>query len=162
MNNPLWVFSLHLYEQPGVAEACLAAQDLCGADVNLLLYAAWLSNNGLNLPAEQWTALEARVAEWRQRVVTPLRKLRRDWRALPGAERLREQVKALELAAEQAQQAAMWAWHEQHAQCVPVARPAAELTAVLARLLPSGKLAPAARDALQQRLARLLAGPGVA
>jgi hypothetical protein len=58
MNNPLWVFSLQRYQQPGVAQACLEAQDRCGADVNLLLYAAWLASHGQALSPAQWPQLQ--------------------------------------------------------------------------------------------------------
>ncbi len=111
MDNPLWDFSLELYARPDVAAACIEAQDHFAADVNLLLYAAWLARQDLELDQNQWRELAASVADWRQRVIEPLRGLRRDWRALPAAGALREQVKALELAAEQAQQGQMLAWH---------------------------------------------------
>ncbi|MEQ9465207.1 MAG: TIGR02444 family protein [Haliea sp.] len=115
MHNPLWEFSLQLYARPGVAEACIEAQDHYAADVNLLLYAAWLAQQGLELDPGQWQALAAGVDEWRRRVVAPLRALRRDWKALPDAAALREQVRALELAAEQAQQEQILAWHRRQA-----------------------------------------------
>jgi len=152
MNNPLWEFSLALYARPGVAAACIEAQDHCAADVNLLLYAAWLARQGLALEERQWRALAAHVADWRQRVVQPLRALRRDWRALPAAAALREHVKALELAAEQEQQAHIIAWHWRH-----VAQPAEadSLRCALAQLLA----APAAwADSDHQALVRRLEG----
>lgn len=40
--NPFWRFSCAVYAAPGVAQACLELQDTHGADVNLLLLAAWL------------------------------------------------------------------------------------------------------------------------
>lgn len=133
MNNPLWEFSLELYAHPGVAAACIEAQDHWAADVNLLLYAAWLARQGLELDQIQWRALEDSVMEWRQRVVQPLRALRRDWQALPAVGALREQVKALELAAEQEQQAQIFAWHRrqsaQPAQGDSLARALAQLLA---------------------------------
>jgi len=162
MTHPLWTFSLHCYGQPGVAEACIEAQDRCGADVNLLLYAAWLAHSGLQLPSAQWPELQACVAPWSQRVVQPLRALRRDWRDLPQAAELRQQVKALELMAEQAEQGAIWAWHERCAACVPAPALDAALVAALGCLLASGGCAAAEQEALVQRLAGLLAGPGVA
>ncbi|MDO8861779.1 TIGR02444 family protein [Haliea sp. E1-2-M8] len=145
MNNPLWEFSLALYARSGVAVACIEAQDCCAADVNLLLYAAWLARQGLELDQNQWRALAASVAEWRQRVVQPLRALRRDWRALPAAAALREQVKVLELAAEQSQQAQILAWHRQ--QVLQPAR-ADSLPRALAFLLGSAPM----QDTGEQRL----------
>lgn len=113
MDNPLWNFSLAVYARPGVAATCIEAQDRFAADVNLLLYAAWLARQDLALDRDQWRALTASVSDWQRRVVQPLRALRRDWKALPAAAALREQVKALELAAEREQQARIFAWHRQ-------------------------------------------------
>jgi uncharacterized protein (TIGR02444 family) len=36
-----WDFSVRTYGRPGVAEACLALQNRDGADVNMLMFAAW-------------------------------------------------------------------------------------------------------------------------
>ena len=44
--NPFWRFSLRTYRAPGVQEACLALQDRCGADVNLLLFCGWTGRDG--------------------------------------------------------------------------------------------------------------------
>ena len=120
MSNPFWEYSLSAYAAHGVADACLSAQDDCGVDVNLLLYAAWLSRNGQLLTEEHLTGLEAAVADWRARAVEPLRRLRRDLKTLPGAEDLREQVKALELSAERQQQDILWQCHRQ-AESLPAA-----------------------------------------
>jgi len=155
MSNPLWEFSLELYARPGVAAACIEAQDHCAVDVNLLLYAAWLARQGFELDQNQWQALVASVADWRQRVVQPLRDLRRDWQALPAAADLRERVKALELAAEREQQAQIFTWHQQQ-----VLRSVREdgLALALAQLLPSpSMLEGSGRRALVRRLLALLA-----
>ena len=45
--NPLWEFSLEFYAQPGVASACLALQDRCGVDVNVLLLMCWCGLQGV-------------------------------------------------------------------------------------------------------------------
>ena len=155
MNNPLWGFSLELYARPEVAAACIEAQDHCAADVNLLLYAAWLARQGFELDQNQWQALVVSVADWRQRVVQPLRDLRRDWQALPAAADLRERVKVLELAAEREQQAQIFIWHQQQ-----VLRSAREdsLALALAQLLPSPSMREGGgRRALVRRLLALLA-----
>lgn len=166
MSNPLWEFSLQLYARPGVAAACIEAQDRFAADVNLLLYAAWLAQEGLALNQEQWRALAVAVTDWRQRVVQPLRALRRDWRDLPAAAALREQVKALELAAEQSQQAQMFVWHRQQE---PQPARLNSLSQALSELLesPGGQRDGNERLDLLRRLHALLApgsreGPGVA
>src|SRR6202167_584330 len=40
---PFWRFSLNFYRQAGVSDACIALQDGCGVDVNLLLFLFWLA-----------------------------------------------------------------------------------------------------------------------
>ncbi|QIB65246.1 TIGR02444 family protein [Kineobactrum salinum] len=112
MSNPLWEFSLQQYGKPDVAEACLEAQDRFAANVNLLLYAAWLTCQGLELDAGQWRSLESELQPWHQQVVVPLRELRRRWRQVPAAAGLRQQLKVLELEAEQEQQRQIWGWHQ--------------------------------------------------
>lgn len=108
MSNPFWDYSLSVYDAPGVADACLSAQDDCGVDVNFVLYAAWLAATDRLLTVEHLAMLEAAVARWRTHAVQPLRRLRRDLKSLPGAEELRRQVAALELTAERRQQDIMW------------------------------------------------------
>ena len=44
MNNPFWEYSVQQYARPGVADTCLVLQDEHTLDVNMLLYAAWLSS----------------------------------------------------------------------------------------------------------------------
>lgn len=106
----LWSFSLSLYAAPGVAAACLTAQDSQGADVNLLLWAVWLAVQGHDLTAEEVAEAEAAVGPWREEVVWPLRAVRRRLKTGPrpapdqDTESLRMQVKAAELEAEKAQQ----------------------------------------------------------
>ena len=108
MDNPLWDYSLEVYARDGVADALLALQDEFGLDVNMLLYAAWLAARGLQLDTAHLAPLEARVAPWREQVIRPLRRLRRQWRDYPQAGALRDALKGLELQAEQSQQALMW------------------------------------------------------
>ena len=110
-HNPLWEYSLAVYAREGVADCCLALQDEFGLDVNLLLYAAWLAQRGERLQRDHLAGLEARVARWREKVVKPLRQLRRQWRDESGAGSLRRDIKALELRAERLQQDEMYAFH---------------------------------------------------
>jgi len=109
-DNPFWSFSLAVYGAPGVAAECLALQDTRGADVNVLLFCAWLGVSGRVLSAEDFAAIEAAVQPWRERVITPLRATRRDLKTIPDAAdqtvaALRKDVAALERRAEQAEQA---------------------------------------------------------
>ncbi len=105
--DAFWQFSLQTYAAPGVAPACLAFQDEGGGDVNLLLFSLWCGRAAGILAAADIEAALALSARWRARVVAPLRALRRDLKAgVDGfeSELLRDRIKAVELAAEEAQQ----------------------------------------------------------
>ncbi len=112
--TPFWQFSLHFYRQAGVAEACIALQDECGVDVNLLLFLLWLAAGRRQLSAANVKDLDAAVRDWRQLTIVPIRDVRRK---LKGAatlveankqESFRTKIKAVELEAERLQQEALY------------------------------------------------------
>jgi uncharacterized protein (TIGR02444 family) len=113
--SPFWRFSLQFYRQPGVAEACIALQEESGADVNLLLFLLWHAAQRRRLAAADITALEQKIAPWREVAVIPLRAVRRSLKTppalveAPAAEAFRTRIKAVELEAERLQQEAMYA-----------------------------------------------------
>ncbi|WP_284733726.1 TIGR02444 family protein, partial [Pseudomonas aeruginosa] len=47
MTGNVWKFAVDVYARPGVETACLALQEQ-GADVCLLLVAAWLGRRGVS------------------------------------------------------------------------------------------------------------------
>src|SRR6516162_9111146 len=101
--EPLWRFSVAFYARPGVSEALIALQDRAGCDVNLMLFALWLGVSGRGRLTKKELATAARIARpIAADIVGPLRGLRRKLRSDPDADvqRLREGIKALELAAE--------------------------------------------------------------
>lgn len=104
MPADLWSFALACYTRPGVEHTCLHLQD-GGADVCLLLCALWLERRQVAFDLERLTQLRTIAEPWQRQVVQPLRALRQGWKAAaqldPQQARLREQVKALELQAEQ-------------------------------------------------------------
>ncbi len=103
--NAFWEFSVAFYARRGVMPACLALQDAHRVDVNLALFCCWV---GEALDAAALAEAEALVADWRREVVQPLRAVRR-W--LTGRDKaLRADVATQELAAEQRQQAMLFAW----------------------------------------------------
>ncbi len=108
MSNPFWDFSIAHYAIDGVAPACIALQDEYGLDVNVVLYAAWWGARGMRLEPGHLNAIETAVSPWRNRVVLPLRELRRQWREYPGDGEFLDAVKALELQAERRQQDMMY------------------------------------------------------
>ncbi|MBI2748346.1 MAG: TIGR02444 family protein [Burkholderiales bacterium] len=65
---PFWRFSLRTYRAPGVAKACLALQNSCGADVNLLLYGCWLGRSGRRMNAAATRRALAAAARWQSEV----------------------------------------------------------------------------------------------
>ena len=103
MSSDLWSFATTLYAHPGVERACLQLQGE-GADVCLLLCAAWLQERTVACTAQRCLTLKTLATPWQLDVVTPLRQLRQSWRANAAHDdalkALREQVKSLELNAE--------------------------------------------------------------
>lgn len=103
LNPDLWTFALHCYAREGVESACLELQSQ-GADVCVLICAAWLEVRGVACSPERMRALEEVAAPWRHRVVEPLRELRQAWRSPAEQDEalreLREALKTLELQAE--------------------------------------------------------------
>jgi uncharacterized protein (TIGR02444 family) len=109
--NPFWRFSLRTYRIPGVQEACLALQERCGADVNLLLFCGWAGRDGRALDEGSLRSAIGRVGHWQSEVIAPLRLARRglkrqaaDSAVAALAAPLRKRVLALELELERIEQ----------------------------------------------------------
>ena len=135
-DTPFWRFSLDFYRRPGVSDVCLALQDDCGADVNLLLFLFWLASDDRQLSADEVQMLEDNVRDWRRLAIAPLRDTRR---RLKGAETLiapdkqeafRAKVMAIELEAERLQQEALY----EFTQSGPLGTPASPLAAARANV----------------------------
>lgn len=102
-----WAFALHLYAQPGVADACLRLQDEAGVDVMMFLMTifAAVRRRVLLTPAEIGE-LDGVSRPWREQIVQPLRALRTRLKTGPlpapssATEPFRSTIKAAELAAE--------------------------------------------------------------
>ncbi|MGE8067460.1 TIGR02444 family protein [Pseudomonas sp. NPDC089569] len=103
MSSDLWSFSLALYAQPGIEQACLQLQST-GSNVCLLLCAAWLGQQGISCDEQRLQQLHDTTRPWDAEVVRPLRALRMQWKTAAaqdsGLQKLREQVKTLEQEAE--------------------------------------------------------------
>jgi uncharacterized protein (TIGR02444 family) len=112
-SRALWTFSLRVYADPGVRRACLALQDQCGADVNLLLLILWLASESKTLTAEGFAILGAVSVAWQCPVLEPLRSLRRGMREElqhqndPDRREILRRVIELELEAERREQRAL-------------------------------------------------------
>jgi uncharacterized protein (TIGR02444 family) len=114
-DTPFWRFSLTFYRQASVAEACIALQDDCGVDVNLMLFLLWLAASGRQVSVDNIKELDQAVRSWRDLTIIPIREVRRK---LKGAstlveagkqETFRTRIKAIELEAERLQQEALYA-----------------------------------------------------
>ena len=112
--TPFWRFSLNFYRQAGVSDACIALQDGCGVDVNLLLFLLWLASEGRQVSPQDVKQLDDKVRSWRELTIVPIRDTRRKLKGAatlvePGQqEAFRNKVKAVELEAEQLQQQALY------------------------------------------------------
>jgi uncharacterized protein (TIGR02444 family) len=104
MPTDLWRFAETLYQRPHIEPACLQLQAQ-GADVCLLLCGAWLEVHQVACADARITVLRNLAQPWQQEVIEPLRQLRKSWREQaqldPVLAQLREQIKRLELEAEQ-------------------------------------------------------------
>ena len=120
-SNAFWRFSLRAYRLPGVEAVCLALQDGCATDTNLLLYCCWLGSTGRAIDKRGLRRAMAAVARLQADAILPLRKVRRALKATPpglpqewGAE-LRKRIGAVELDLEYLEQCALF----QQAQTLP-------------------------------------------
>jgi uncharacterized protein (TIGR02444 family) len=112
LENPLWNFTLAVYPEAGVSDELIALQDRLGLDVNLLLFCAYMGGmRGVTLTADELGEVSAAVAGWQRDVIGPLRTARRALKDIvaDAAQALRSSVKKDELAAEQIEQAMLWA-----------------------------------------------------
>lgn len=90
LEGPHWDFSLAVYAEPGFAPACLDLQDSYGVDVNVLLLVLFAAvEHDVELDTNAIRAADAVVRDFREKVVMPLREIRRMLKvetalALPG------------------------------------------------------------------------------
>jgi uncharacterized protein (TIGR02444 family) len=136
--NSLWRFSLRTYRMAGVQEACLALQERCGADVNLVLFCGWVGRSGHQLDRRSLRSAIDRVGFWQAEVITPLRLARRALKQLstggPAAETasaLRKRLAALELDLERVEQDLL---ADLSSQWAPASRPKPPREAIAASL----------------------------
>ena len=101
-----WDWALSAYAKPGVAQACLDLQDDHGQCTPYLLWATWAAQSGRGLDEATLVKGADLARRWEPAFITPVRAARRALKpAFDGVaddlrEALRDQVKAVELAAE--------------------------------------------------------------
>lgn len=106
MTDDLWPYALRLYSAPGISDACLTLQSSLGADVNLVLFAAWMGARGHTLSPDETDAARQLVTAWHAEIVKPLRAVRMRMKQGPApapsprTEELRTRLKAVEIDSE--------------------------------------------------------------
>jgi uncharacterized protein (TIGR02444 family) len=155
---PFWRFSLRTYRRPGVAQACLALQDECGADVNVLLYCCWMGSRGKCLDRRGVRSAMSAVGRWQDEVVRPLRRARRAIRKDPRgctaeqATALRQHIAAAELDAEYLEQQLLAAEASRASPAVGSDAPRAAAANNLSRYVEALGAAPGSRQARNLRV----------
>lgn len=111
LENPLWQFSLAVYQYAPLQRQLLTMQNELGANVNVLLCQGWLSHQNRQLPERHWQTLGIQLQPW-QIITEQLRHdritLKPAAEIVPPAAQLRRQVKRWELLSEQYQLALMY------------------------------------------------------
>ena len=150
-----WAFSLEIYGDGAVADACIALQDRHGLDVNMLLFALFAASRGTSLSSADLEHLDRAAGPWRRNVVRPLRRVRRWLKDEPHAAddavtRLRGSVLDRELESEAYQQELM-------ERTVPIGAGAADVRAAQDNLARYAEFAGlAVDDELRDRFATLV------
>ena len=113
LDNPLWQFALHIYNDEAVRVRLLQLQNEHQADVLLLLLMLWLQRNEQGWPT---TEVPRHYWHWREQMIWPLRRLRGQ---LDKQVPLRASLQQVEIEAEQQGLAYLWQWLQQHLQQQP-------------------------------------------
>lgn len=74
--SAFWDYSLSLYGRPMVKPACLTLQRRHGLDVNVLLFACWLADRGVELDQGILARAKQAALPWQREIVRPLREVR--------------------------------------------------------------------------------------
>ena len=111
-DNEFWRFSLAIYSRAGVAEECLALQEIAGADVNVLLFCAWTGMRAIVLSRDDIEQALRLVVAWQDNIIRPLRGVRQSMKALEHheSESFSARVKSIEIEAEQIEQAILFTY----------------------------------------------------
>jgi uncharacterized protein (TIGR02444 family) len=135
-SSQFWDFSLRVYGQPGVADECLELQERLGTNVNLLLFCAFCGARfGAKFSTDELAEASALVSVWHADVTKSFRRARTAIKRLQPAdsassvgtqaEKLRQDVKKLELSAERVEHALLEDWWQtkSFAVAVPASNP---------------------------------------
>ncbi|SFX57004.1 TIGR02444 family protein [Marinospirillum alkaliphilum] len=120
-DNPFWRFSLSLYQLKRIKDACLQLQDESGANVNLLLFALWVSQQQLRF-APDWKQSFQQLDNWHRDYTLQLRRQRNELKVLAEKadqhedgplHRMRDHIMKAELLAEQQEQAVLYYYYQE-------------------------------------------------
>ncbi|MEE2525610.1 TIGR02444 family protein [Hyphobacterium sp. HN65] len=103
MSHAFWDWSLEVYDQPAMREACLSLQDTHGLNVNICLWCAWLAQEGRDPRGLLPDAIE-RLEPWSADITRAIRKVRRQLKDAGGNPQLYKAILACELDAEHIEQ----------------------------------------------------------
>lgn len=109
--NPFWQYSLERYGRDKVEGLCLRLQDEYGVNVNVLLWAGWLAEQGAVLEGAQLQRALTLLAPYQRNYIEPLRHMRN---LLKSSVRqgLRKKILAAELEAEKAVQDELYQYYK--------------------------------------------------
>jgi uncharacterized protein (TIGR02444 family) len=151
-HSHFWDFSLRIYALPGIRDECLRLQDCHSTNINLLLFCAFCGARfGAKLSAEDLAEASARVSGWHIYVTNSLRQARRSIKRLQpnesvlnsnAIETLRQDVKQLELAAEQIEHLILQDWWHAKSSAASVLAPIDAISSNFALLLGPNLEAP--------------------
>lgn len=83
LDNVFWRFSLSVYQDEEVKEACLSFQEHQKANVNLLLLCCWLANEVEDVSRSELLQACQTIESWQTNVTQTLRQTRKWVNALP-------------------------------------------------------------------------------
>lgn len=107
LDNDFWQFSLSIWQDKKIQEALLRLQDIQHLRVNLLLFSMWLGIERKSISHHFIMALKSTEA-WHQRVVSPLREVRKALPLQSPLPMLKPHVQNSELLAEQIEQSLLY------------------------------------------------------
>jgi len=103
-------FSIAVYGESTVSDACLWLQDEFGIDVNFLLFVLFCGHRGYAITVDDIERLENHLRPWRENVVRPMRRVRRWLKQQTNyadVDTIRQPLLALEIECEKRQQRMM-------------------------------------------------------
>ena len=106
--QPLWDYSIELYDQPALRDLLLQAQDEAKVDINFILLALFASHHEVELTAAFLDHAYAKTHDLRVVGINPIRTLRNAWKSKASLASQRTALLQLELSLERQLQDALF------------------------------------------------------